>query len=552
MLHHLSNATITFRLGALTLLAALLLLLIGALGVGTLRHSQQDLTELYQLQLIPTDIISEIVALLEDSRAELLLALQHDPTGHTATRHAHPITRHLDAVATNQQQLLKLWRRYESIQHAPEEMALVNRFGGQLQQFLNQQLQPVVALLQQQHYTAAAEQLLDQLVPAFKPLHDAAVQMRQLQLAEAASAESEAAEHAVAMQWLMMVTIAIGIALMSLVSLVTIRTIKQAVDDIDRSATQLAKGHLGSRCHYQGRNELGHIAGAFNRVGESLNLLVNELRDAIGQLAAAAEESSATTVQTSQNVLQQKRETEQVATAVNEMNATVHEVAQNADLAAEAAARADTASANGKRIVTQTIDVIDGLAGEVERASGVIQHLEQESVQIGTVLDVIKAIAEQTNLLALNAAIEAARAGEQGRGFAVVADEVRTLAQRTQQSTQEIRQMISRLQSGSQEAVSAMSSSRSRAHDGVAQASSAGGALDEITAAVAEINAMNGQIANAAEQQSSVAEEINHNISRISSAAEETSVASEQNARAAEELARLATHLKDLVARFRD
>jgi methyl-accepting chemotaxis protein len=214
--------------------------------------------------------------------------------------------------------------------------------------------------------------------------------------------------------------------------------------------------------------------------------------------------------------LKQKEEIDKVATAMNEMSATVQEVARNATEAAEAAHRADSETTNGKNVVAQAIEAIDLLANEVDDAAKVINRLENDSEEIGAILDVIRGIAEQTNLLALNAAIEAARAGEQGRGFAVVADEVWTLAQRTQQSIQEIQNMIERLQAGAQEAVKAMQQGRTRAQAGVEQAAAAGTSLETITAAVGTISDMNAQIATAAEEQSVVAEEINLNITSIS------------------------------------
>ncbi|MCU7922437.1 MAG: methyl-accepting chemotaxis protein, partial [Candidatus Thiodiazotropha sp. (ex Dulcina madagascariensis)] len=269
------------------------------------------------------------------------------------------------------------------------------------------------------------------------------------------------------------------------------------------------------------------------------------------QLASAAEETSVVTAQTTAGINQQHTETDQIATAINQMNATVHDVAQNAVHAAEATRNADASSEEGKKVVDKTIEAINQLATEVEQAAKVIHELEQETENIGSVLDVIKSIAEQTNLLALNAAIEAARAGEQGRGFAVVADEVRTLAGRTQQSTQEIEEMISRLQTGANKAVQVMETGKTKTLVGVEQAAAAGKALETINAAVESINNMNTQIASAAEEQSSVTEEINRNITNISQVAEQTSSGAAQTAQASDDLARLAEQLKGLVAQFK-
>jgi len=236
---------------------------------------------------------------------------------------------------------------------------------------------------------------------------------------------------------------------------------------------------------------------------------------------------------------------------MNEMTTSVHEVARNASEASQSAARANDESTEGKKVVGKAIDSIDGLSNEVKKAADVIKELESDSEKIGAVLDVIQGIAEQTNLLALNAAIEAARAGEQGRGFAVVADEVRTLASRTQQSTQEIEQMIERLQKGARTAVTVMQEGSKQANETTGLAADAAASLEGIIRAIGTINDMNAQIASAAEEQGAVAEEINRNVVKINEGVQDVAAGSDQTATATEELARLASELRESVQRFR-
>ncbi|MGE6991883.1 methyl-accepting chemotaxis protein [Pseudomonas sp. NPDC047961] len=284
---------------------------------------------------------------------------------------------------------------------------------------------------------------------------------------------------------------------------------------------------------------------------ESLRTLIGRIGGGVGQIATAAEQLSAVTAQTSAGVQKQRVETEQVATAMHEMAATVQEVAQNAEQASHAARDADQQARQGDRVVQEAIGQIGSLSGEVEHSAHAIEELNTESGRIGTVLEVIRAVAEQTNLLALNAAIEAARAGEQGRGFAVVADEVRALARRTHDSTEEIEGLIANLQRVAQKAVEQMQTSRNLTQRTVDLASEAGIALGRITESVSTIEQMNQQIAAAAEQQSAVAENISESVTRVRDIGEQSASGSEQTAASSAELARLGVELQGLVARFR-
>ncbi len=326
---------------------------------------------------------------------------------------------------------------------------------------------------------------------------------------------------------------------------------RSALDHLSDSIGSFADGDLTVNPGSSGNDELGAITNQTGLMIEKMNALVSQVISATTQVSNNAEQSAVIMQQSSNGIQQQNQEIDQVATAIEEMSATVQEVARNAAAAAEAADRAKDATSNGSSVVRDVAGSIQTLSGEVNQATDIIRELENESENIGTVLDVIRGIAEQTNLLALNAAIEAARAGEQGRGFAVVADEVRTLASRTQQSTEEIHAMIDRLQQGSRNAVSAMEAGQSKSADTVAKSGEARNALDAIDTAVSEINDMNAQIASAAEEQSAVAEEINRNVVAIRDISTESATSTQQTAASSQDLLQVARQLKSLVNEFK-
>lgn len=318
-----------------------------------------------------------------------------------------------------------------------------------------------------------------------------------------------------------------------------------------RNAEFVASGDLSHDMNVTRKDELGQLQTSMQRMTVALRELIGGIRDGVVQIASAAEQLSAVTEQTSAGVNSQKVETDQVATAMNEMTATVQEVARNAEEASEAAVNASREAKQGDEVVTQAMQQIGRLADEVGHSTVAMNDLQSESDKIGSVLDVIKSVAQQTNLLALNAAIEAARAGEAGRGFAVVADEVRSLAQRTQTSTEEIEGLITGLQTGTQRVATILENSRTLTDSSVELTRQAGTSLASITRSVSSIESMNQQIAAAAEQQSAVAEEINRSVLNVRDISEQTSAASEETAASSVELARLGVHLQTMVGKFR-
>ncbi|BBU42208.1 methyl-accepting chemotaxis protein [Pseudomonas monteilii] len=315
-------------------------------------------------------------------------------------------------------------------------------------------------------------------------------------------------------------------------------------------AVRIAKGDLSQVDTVQRRDEMGQLQTSMREMTLSLRELIGGIDQGVGQLSQAATQLATSSEDTKLRINQQREETDQVATAMNQMSATVQEVAQNAEQASLAATNADQQAQLGDQVVAEAIGRIEQLAGQMDHCLTAMQHLAGESQRIGSILDVIKSVSEQTNLLALNAAIEAARAGEAGRGFAVVADEVRGLAQRTSTATEEIGQLIDSLHNGTDEVTRLLDSSKNLTEQSVELSRRVGDALSQITDTVSSIQGMNQQIATASEEQSVVAEQINRSVISVRDASDQTSAASEQTAASSGELEQLGQQLRGMVGRF--
>lgn len=373
----------------------------------------------------------------------------------------------------------------------------------------------------------------------------------------AGSYTSEFVSESLAMRTTLFVLSFAAVAVIVFLLIMILRTKLRPLSVVTRTLQQLGNGDLTvqlappSHDINSSQNEIDILNSQSYNMLQHLKSVIGDMNESVDSLDSTMSRLSSVMHQSEQDVAQQQSETEQVATAINEMAATAVNVAENASHAAEQTKQSDGQAIKGKEAVSNVIQSIGELASEVEKAADVIGRVEQESGNIGTVLEVIRGIAEQTNLLALNAAIEAARAGEQGRGFAVVADEVRSLAQRTQESTTEIQTLIESLQTSTREAVGAMTAGQSKASESVERSRQAGDTLDEITQSVSEITDMNIQIANAAEEQTAVTDEINQRVESIRDISKRSKAGSDAMGNVSRELADVSQTLKQNVSRFK-
>ncbi|MCK9699231.1 methyl-accepting chemotaxis protein [Pseudomonas syringae pv. syringae] len=408
----------------------------------------------------------------------------------------------------------------------------------------------VIALIRQNATTEALAYLSSNVTPVTRLLDDAVNGRVQMNIDEAANSGKESEDsYQSGLTFVIFIIAAATLATIVLAVLFT-KSIVTPLRDMLRVNDTIAKGDLRSVITVTGKDEFSDLMRSTQVMQNNLRDTIKLIGDSSTQLASAAEEMNAVTEESSKGLLRQNNEIDQAATAVNQMTAAVDEVARNAAAASDAAKASDQSTRTGAARVTSTVDAIEKLSKTVQSTSVDVERLAVQSKDINKVLEVIRTIAEQTNLLALNAAIEAARAGEQGRGFAVVADEVRALAHRTQTSTQEIEKMIGDILTGTAQATKAMSESCDQAGGTLTIAHEAGAALTLIAKAINEINEMNLMIATASEQQAQVARSVDGNLMSIRDLSIQSATGANQTAAASAELSVLAVDMNKLVARF--
>ncbi|QZP31309.1 methyl-accepting chemotaxis protein [Pseudomonas sp. DR48] len=438
---------------------------------------------------------------------------------------------------------------YAALPATPEEAALYKTFSTTLDNYMQAQSQ-MLELSRQDKLDELRALINTRIKDGTDQMGEQLNKLIALNNSDAKAASVVAGEHYSSAITGIVVVAVIAALLTVLLAWLLTRSIVTPLNRALQVAQTIAGGNLTTAIEIDGKDESARLLGALSEMQANLRKTIEQIAGSATQLGAAAEELSTVTQEASRGMQQQNNEIEQAATAVNEMTAAVEEVARNAVSTSEASNQSTQAAREGRDRVVETVNAIQTMTHDVQNTSLMIEGLATQGRDIGKVLDVIRAIAEQTNLLALNAAIEAARAGEAGRGFAVVADEVRALAHRTAQSTQEIEKMVAGIQNGTGEAVSSMAQSNQRTQSTLEMARAAGVALEQITQSIHLINERNLVIASASEEQAQVSREVDRNLVNIRDLATQSAAGANQTSAATHELSRLAVNLNAMVARF--
>ncbi len=455
----------------------------------------------------------------------------------------------LDSIRERNQKIDETRARYQQLISSPEERAAYDQYMELLTH--HRQLEGQLIELSHNNQLESMQQLLNtELLTSAEKINGLLNQLVEINTQYSSAADQDAAEQYTTAFNLVVTLLVLASALTLLFAWRLIRSITLPIANALHAAETIAEGDLTQPITVDGRDEAGRLLQAMLTMQEKLRDTLQRISASAGQLASAAEELNSVTDESARGLTQQNNEIEQAATAVNEMTSAVEEVARNAVSTSEASQNATQSAGDGRDMVQETVAAIERMTGDVQSTASLIGDLANESRDIGKVLDVIRGLADQTNLLALNAAIEAARAGEAGRGFAVVADEVRALAHRTQQSTSEIERMIGSIQSGTEHAVDSMRNSTERAESTLTIARNAGQSLDTINSAINEINERNLVIASAAEEQAQVAREVDRNLVNIRDLSVQSTTGANQTRSASSELSILAVDLNNLVTRF--
>ena len=547
------NFSIKTKLLIILLVACVSVTVAGVIGLAGMKSSNDSIEIMYKENLVNTAQISQVMALMRDNRIQLLLALQHDPANPEIVKmHDHPLTFHTDQVVKNIEEISVIWKEFTSGGTlSAEEKKLADDYAEKRMHFVKEGLLPTREAVLAGKFEEAVKITLTKTNPLFKTANEAAQKIYDNEKSQAKRSHEDAVGHYHTTMALVAAAILLSIIITLILGFIIVRSITNSTAALIKASGDMAQGDLSHRLHFTTQDEFGVIGNSFDAMADSFTVALQKVAEASTQVSVAASQVNSTAERIATGAEEVAAQATTIATAGEEMSATSGDIAQNCQMAAEGAQRATQSANNGASVVEATIKVMGQIADKVQESARTVESLGARSDQIGAIIGTIEDIADQTNLLALNAAIEAARAGEQGRGFAVVADEVRALAERTTRATKEIGEMIKAIQKETKGAVVAMEQGVQQVEAGTVEAAKSGDALRDIMEQVSAVSMQVNQIATAAEEQTATTSEISNNMHQITQVVQDTASGAHQSATAASQLNGNAEELQRLVRQFK-
>ena len=524
----------------------------GVLGLVGMKSADVAIENLYKENLTNVTQLSQIMGLMRDNRIQLLLALQHNPeTPDIVKLHDHATEQHLNAAEKNIDEITAIWKEYTSGALSPEEKRMADDFAEKRGTFDKQGLLPARDMIKAGKFHDATEHTIKVINPLFKAANEPAQKLFDNEKSQAKKSHEDAVKKYHTTLALVISAIVSSILVSLVLGFMIIRSISSAASALINASGAMANGDLSQRVRLTAADELGTIGRSFDTMADAFSLALGKVTESATQVAAAASQVQSTAERIATGSEEVAAQSTTVATAGEEMAATSGDIAQNCQFAVEAANQATQTAKNGFDVVQHTVDGIKFRGAKTKENAAIVESLGARSDQIGEIVATIEDIADQTNLLALNAAIEAARAGEQGRGFAVVADEVRALAERTTKATKEISGMIKAIQTETRQAIISMEEGVKGTERGAMEAAQLETSLSEILEQIGSVAMQVSQIATAAEEQTATTSEISSNMMQITEVVQQTSQGAHESATAAAQLSGNAEELQRLVRQFK-